>query len=713
MGGAGHYAPYFETLTPHSSSSSGRSKKESSGVANGHAMKLWTHPEAQHQCVVCKTEPITAGYRCTICCEEQGDYDICDYCTHKAGRQVVQQVILDRMAEHLDYMERHTSESETAMRTITAHWKRMIEVGGAYASTLQLYEFSLTVADLRTISVAEVRQTRITKEVLRLRGILSIGAELSATAMRESKVEGCFTVEEIDRLTVLLAISDREKTPQVRSMHIVACPMSHAAVHFVGRPVQYMRRDSLVSQKGVPAVATCKICARVAPEGYHCDFCEYDLCCTCAVIFCTQGHPMTMWTVPEAVSVCWRCNKEPITSGYHCNTCNVDMCDLCTTKEGRGGVRNAWEAEMKQILVFMKANKRLSDIASYYHWRSNNYIVSTGLLCEYVKELRMAQIRAQKQIVQKPIIDKIKELRLEATKNVDLCATAAREAARSAEYIFPTKRRAAMEASRLQELIDRGVMLQTTFQRAQAGIACPLGHAAPLVTERLALPPADTPPEAPPPSVLSLEDAAVSPSGFGSHHQSFPTSPLRIPLNSSTVGSVPLLPNTLTIDALADTDIDVHLHSFVDEVFIDDSKSDVPERKCRVCGTADLMDSEGNFNYHSCSYCDYDLCMDCSTVYCRNSHPLRIWTMPDAIGKLLIEFEEMRADSDVVNDYFTLQVKQLSTTAGRKAANLESMSKLCQKLSDLNELKVKVAAELRAKKARAEAKRYGVYNNDM
>jgi hypothetical protein len=258
--------------------------------------------------------------------------------------------------------------------------------------------------------------------------------------------------------------------------------------------------------------------------------------------------------------------------------------------------------------------------------------------------------------------------------------------------------------------------------------------------------------------VLSIEDAAVSPGGFGSHHQSFPTSPLRIPLSSSA-GPVSLLPNTLTIDALADTNIDVHLHSFVDEVYIDDSDVGVSERKCRVCATGDLTDNNGDCKYHSCAYCEYDLCMDCSTVYCRESHPLRIWTMPDAvslscdmckkmgitsgyrclecntdicdlcttkdcrnafmfwprreINKLLVEFNEMRADSDVVNDYFTRQVQQLSTTAGRKAANLESMSKLCKKLSELNELKYKVAAELRDKKARAEARRYGVHNNDL
>lgn len=82
------------------------------------------------------------------------------------------------------------------------------------------------------------------------------------------------------------------------------------------------------------------------------------------------------------------------------------------------------------------------------------------------------------------------------------------------------------------------------------------------------------------------------------------------------------------------------------------------------------------------------------------------------ISKLLIEFEEMRADSDVVNDYFLRQVQQLSTTVGRKAAHLESMSKLCKKLSELNELRVRVTEELRLKKAHADAKRYGKFNND-
>lgn len=65
---------------------------------HGHSMKLWTHPESQHACVVCLKQPIYRGYRCTLCPD---DYNICDYCTRKEGRAAVQHVIMDNMKELL------------------------------------------------------------------------------------------------------------------------------------------------------------------------------------------------------------------------------------------------------------------------------------------------------------------------------------------------------------------------------------------------------------------------------------------------------------------------------------------------------------------------------------------------------------------------------------------------------------------------------------
>lgn len=428
------------------------------------------------------------------------DYDICDLCTAPPGRKAVQQIILDRMTDYLHYMETHQSESATALKTLSEHRRKMET--NAYPTTLDLYLFSESLHAVKDICQHEVFITRTIKEVNRLRGILSYGAKYSVTAMQESLKEGNYTAEEITRLRILLEWSEREKSVAVRSKHIVACPLGHAAHHFTGRPLQYLRRDAALSlaQKkgGKKNLAVCKVCDRVCVgEGFHCDFCEYDLCTTCAVIYCTQGHAMTMWTVPEASGACCvLCDAKQLTSGYHCNICQEDICDWSTSRDGRGDIRVVWEKEMNEIIAFMKANKRLSGVAQFYNWRHSNYIVSIGLLCEYVRELRTAKRTAEAQIAQKPIIDKIKAFRAEIARDVAYSAMALRETAKPEHYIFSTKKKALAEATRLQEILQYGYQLQSTERRAQAGIACPLGHAmSPLDsdTARQPYPPLPTP----------------------------------------------------------------------------------------------------------------------------------------------------------------------------------------------------------------------------
>jgi hypothetical protein len=513
----GHYAPYFGD--PLSHPLGGTKKKKNKILCNvcdkacqsghncsyceytmcvpcspiycsyGHACKLWTHPEAQHVCAICKKQPITSGYHCPVC----EDYDICDMCTAKPGRKFVQDIILDRMKEYVDYMKNHLTESETAAKTYAEHKRKLAT--NEYATTLELYEFSVSLHAIKDICLQEVFMTRTIKEVNRLRKLLSYGKKHSVTAMRESLKEGDYTNEEIMRLRILVDWSEREKSQAVRMQHIVACPLGHAAHHFTGRPLQYLRRDAnlTTAQKASQGknLAICKVCDRVAaPEGFHCDFCEYDLCVTCSVIYCRQGHAMTMWTLPEAREVdCVLCDRVDLSSGYHCSICNEDVCDMSTSREGRGDIRKSWEKEMNEIMVYMKANKRLSGVAQFYNWRHANYIVSIGLLCEYVRELRTAKKSAENQVEQKPIIDKIKEFRAEIARDVAYSAMAVRETARPEHYIYRTKKKAAEEATRLMGILQFGYMLQTIERRCLCGIACPLGHGmSPLDSDTLSKP---------------------------------------------------------------------------------------------------------------------------------------------------------------------------------------------------------------------------------
>ena len=785
---------------------------------NGHTLKIWTHAESQYHCRVCGRQPITSGYHCTEC----PDYNICDLCTAIPGRKFIQQVILDKMKEYLKYMENHQDESETAKKTITTHKKKMAT--NAYPTTLALYEFSQSLYGLKEIAVAEVRQTRITKEVLRLRAlIVGDGTKYCATALRESQRDGHFTAEEITRLNVIVDWDEREKSMAVRSMQKVGCVHGHACYYHQGRPPAYVRRDAStpLSEKAKGKnLARCKICDRVcATEVYHCEYCEYDMCPTCSVIYCSEGHPMGMWIVPEAMDAyCNVCGKQHLTSGYHCKICDCNTCDRCTTREARGGIRDVWTAEMKGLLAFMNANKRLSGIAHYYHWRHNTYIVSIGLLTDYVRELRMAKEAAERQVIQKPIIDKIKEFRAEIVKDVKLSATAVREAAKPEHYIFFTTKKAAQEATRLQGILKQSYLLQSTEKRLAAGIACPLGHALSHIDSQTQL--QSFPPLPPPEAILratpsnkeqrkqdadeakmkltgassvsdvshksamtgqyqydemaSKEEQSGADSGGGSssmllqiasYQQAF-SQPVSSVGESKAAGgddgdaaSSNALTgrfsegtgdgdgeeNSVVVSSLPDHDTELE-SVFASEAEEWQKNLTQAPRMCRVCAAKDLS------NGHFCPLCEYDLCCDCSTIYCRMGHPLKIWTFPEAmtlqcdmckrcsitsgyrctvcdidvcdlcttrdcrnaymlwprreLKRLFTYFESIVGESQIAAGYVAEQQATL-------ANYMESMSLLCKKLSEARAIKEHVEEELRLRKVKLQAKKYGLKGVDL
>jgi hypothetical protein len=741
----------------------------------------------------------------------------------------------------------------------------------AYPTTLDLYLFSESLHAVKDICMHEVFITRTTKEVLRLRAILSYGTQYSVTAMKESLKEGNFTAEEITRLRILVEWSEREKSVAVRTKHLVACPLGHAAHHFTGRPLQYLRRDAEMNLAQRVAggkkknLAICKVCDRVcAPEGFHCDFCEYDLCTTCAVIYCTQGHAMHMWTVPEATDACCvLCDAKNLQSGYHCNICQEDVCDWSTSREGRGDIRVVWEKEMHEIIAFMKANKRLSGVAHFYNWRHSNYIVSLGLLCEYVRELRTAKKTAEAQIDQKPIIDKIKEFRAEIAHDIAYSAMAVRETAKPEHYIFATRKKALAEATRLQDLLQQGYLLASPEKRAQCGIACPLGHgmsAVDSVTARQPYPPMPTPARnlaaraaaerkaaqsaKPTPGSLregvqkhsadtSTRDASeeyaqskerldmqlalglpVDAPGqeFGqqieqrdvdvSFRDESPTTtgksmnPMSTGKKSATFqdqgegddgsradesvltdrSGEPESGTSKTARALFSTQTSSQAHmqqpaSSGQSVATADTQSLAADlslamsdiyseedegtrlrnqqlpRMCRVCASDDLHAG------HFCPLCEYDLCGDCSIVYCRLGHPLKIWTFPEAttlscdmckkspiqagyrcvtcdvdvcdmcttqdsrnafmlwprreLKRVLAVLEDLRGDSEIARRYLEEQAAQPA------ARQLNSMSVLCKKLKEAEAIKMHADEEISVKKLRLRAKHYGKRGPDL
>lgn len=697
---------------------------------NGHLMTLWTHPESQHYCSVCQNQPITSGYRCNIC----EDYDICDMCTAKPGRRAIMEIILGRVGVDLKYLDDHQDESETAYRTITTHKKKMAT--NSYPTVLALYEFSQSLHDIQIIAAEEVRQTRIRKEIIWLRELLTVGKEFSATAYKESLILENFNEPELLRLRALREYSDKEKSVVVRGRTIVACPLGHAANHFISRPAQYKLQDLEKAKRGELDTsikhAICKICDRNCEEGYHCDFCEYDLCIACAVIYCSKGHACVMWVTPDAYDQqCKICKKNNITSGYHCHYCSENICDYCTLKEGRSSIRNYWEKEMNSLLDFMRENKKLSDQALYYHWRHKNYIVSIGLLVDYVEELRLAKSRTENQIKQKIIIDQIKQVRESISVHPELSATAARELCRRKDYIFPNKKKAQRELDRLLAVKESMILAKAPLIRSKCGIACPLAH-----------------------GMIPIDSL-------------FQLSPNPDELKSKLIdeGASSLQPYLYTDDNDSSTTdiksdivhINVHnaLH-YSDEYMLREEEKLAYDQynhqqsylhMCKICGI-DVMKEGGN----SCPICEYDLCNNCSLVYCRLGHKTKIWTLPEAhnlncdmcktdsiksgyrciecnvdicdlctakdarnafllwprkeVKKILDHLHSIRDFSDVAKEYL-LEHDQQS-----EHHYLNSMSLLCRKLKELEKIKELSGIELQDKKFKHSSIMYGNYAKD-
>ena len=287
----------------------------------------------------------------------------------------------------------------------------------------------------------------------------------------------------------------------------------------------------------------CRVCNHVAETGFHCEFCQYEVCMTCKVVHCLMGHEMIMWTEPHGINhSCFLCKKDHIHSGYYCKECDQYLCDKCTTKEARESHKKMLEQEVEDIMNYMHENRRKSDVARSYHWRRQTYIVSYGVLAVYVKELREAKERAMNQVKFKRHIDEMKQLRQTIIKDANLCALSAREAAKEQNWYYSTKKEINREKQRLKTIIDLFESAKTVEMRGRCVISCPLGHGT-----------------------------------VPMHHPDLP------PRNMNE------------------------------------------SRVCRVC----LGSAVGG---NTCPLCDYDICIACSTVYCRMGHASIMWTEPEAFG---------------------------------------------------------------------------------
>jgi hypothetical protein len=139
-------------------------------------------------------------------------------------------------------------------------------------------------------------------------------------------------------------------------------------------------------------------------EGCYCGFCDYALCSTCTTVYCRQGHPCKLWTLPEAVShQCDICYTSNITMGYHCTVCDVDICDMCTTRETRNVLLMIPKRNFRDIYKYLEANRLISATAMAYLTENPpdlvaEYMQNMSSLCEELRRLQAIKVVCDKEV---------------------------------------------------------------------------------------------------------------------------------------------------------------------------------------------------------------------------------------------------------------------------------------------------------------------------
>lgn len=157
----------------------------------------------------------------------------------------------------------------------------------------------------------------------------------------------------------------------------------------------------------------CRVCGSEHLHGGHfCPLCEYDLCADCSVVYCRLGHPLKIWTFPEATTLsCDMCKKAPIQAGYRCVVCDVDVCDMCTTQDSRNAFMLWPRRELKRILALLEGLREDSEIAQRYLDEQAALpppkLHSMSVLCKKLKEVETIKLHVDEEI-------KLKKLRLRA-----------------------------------------------------------------------------------------------------------------------------------------------------------------------------------------------------------------------------------------------------------------------------------------------------------
>lgn len=347
----------------------------------------------------------------------------------------------------------------------------------------------------------------------------------------------------------------------------------------------------------------------------------------------------------------------------------------------------------------------------------------------------------------------------------DYMNCAFREIEKSDNYVFATKKKATAELERLSDILREMIQSQSVERRLASGIACPLGHAMDLILPdeiEVSVPatPANTSTSKfiatgavnerkLDEEFLSLLDTA----GYGSTSKD--TFQYNLFLDDDQQDDVDDTEITVNFAAVKEPSttkeelISLVQSTIMDEVSaMTEKDAVVKKRVCGVCGTKFLKDGG-----RTCRLCEYDLCLDCTTIYCRAGHGMKIWTMPDAVSmvcdmckkqpieagyrcltcstdicdsctskesrnsfmlwprrelnRVIKSLRYSVRDSSLAKEY----IEQLDNEADK--SYMLSMSRLCAKLKEAEEVKKVVDEEFKQKIIAQRAKEYGLKAKEM
>jgi hypothetical protein len=367
-------------------------------------------------------------------------------------------------------------------------------------------------------------------------------------------------------------------------------------------------------------------------------------------------------------------------------------------------------------------------------------VVSLGVLCDLVRELRVAKYKAEKQVKYKALIDRMKAIRSDIGVDRDISAMCEREATRNTGpegYFFRNKKEAKAELQRMNNIVDLDISARGIDRRHAASIACPLGHGMSRLRDFVDKPIKEV--------VVKKKKKVIPQSNELSVTEAFNSCFEDINDEADEIGE-----NKSEDEGQKDGEPKEKVYTemgMTGEVPVQYRETSY-DCSCRVC---DKNCRDG----YTCAMCEYDLCSECSVVYCRQGHVMQIWTLPEANGiscemcsrsKMTMGYRCMDCSIDIC-DRCTCQeprqgmkiwpkreIKKLMSFMDSVKSDSEcamllyqraveysekeqdeglSMSAICKMLTDLRDGKVIAMEEIIVRKKKVEALKYALHSTDF